>query len=43
MKLKYPATHTFPDSLTFLRQDRAHGLDAVQIGPQWGGNGTGFP
>ena len=43
LKLKYPATHTFPDWLNSLRQNRALGLDAVQIGPQCGGDGSGFP
>ena len=42
-KLNYPATHTFPDKLTFLRQDRARGIDAVQMGPECGGNGSRFP
>src|SRR5689334_24120008 len=43
MKLEYPATHTFPDWLNFLRLDRAHGFDAVQMGPECGGNGSRFP
>ena len=46
LKLKHPSTHKFPDYPDFggfRRLPWRPGFDAVQIGPQYGGDAPGFP
>ena len=40
-QLKHTSTHKFPDFVT--NQPDPAGFDAVQIGPQYGGDSSGFP
>ena len=43
LKLKHPSTHAFPDLLPARGRSWRAGFDAVQIGPQCGGDSIGFP
>ncbi|MDO9060762.1 MAG: hypothetical protein Q7U92_17310, partial [Bradyrhizobium sp.] len=43
LKLKHTSTHRFPDLLPVPRPARTRCFDAVQMGPQCGGDASGFP
>jgi hypothetical protein len=43
LNLKHPSTHKFPDLFPARGPLGRASLDAVQIGPQCGGDTAGFP